>query len=189
MQGAKNKAVFLDRDGTLIVDVGYLSDPDKVELLPGVHEALLRLQAAGYLLFIVTNQSGIGRGLYSEEDMHRVNARLFELLPDVHFQEVYFAPEAPDRPSIGRKPSPAFLLQAAQKYNIDLSNSFMIGDKLSDIQCGINAGVKKSILVRTGNGRAVEAASPPELNQAKVFDSLLEAASWILEEDLEQKES
>lgn len=174
------RAVFLDRDGTIMVDHGYVSDPAQVELIEGVHEALLQLQEAGFLLFIVTNQSGIGRGYYTEAQMHRVHERLLELLPGVRFTEIYFAPEAPDQPSYGRKPSPAFLHEAARRYGIDLSRSYMIGDKLSDLQCGIRAGVRRSILVRTGEGRNVEARHPVELDQAVVVDNLKEAAEWIL---------
>lgn len=177
------KAVFLDRDGTLIVDRGYISDPEQVELLEGVHQALLRLQKAGFLLFIVTNQSGIGRGYYTEADMHRTNAQLMNLLPGVKFTKIYFAPEPPNQASYGRKPSPAFLIEAAREFDIDLSRSYMIGDKLSDLQCGIRAGVARSILVRTGEGRQVEAQQPLELKRAVVVNNLSEAVDWILQEE------
>lgn len=176
------RAVFLDRDGTIIEEVGYLSDPAKVELLPGAAEALQRLQQAGFLLFLVTNQSGIGRGYYTEEEMHRVNARLLELLSGIRLARIYYAPERPDQPSLGRKPSPAFLFHAAKDFGIDLSQSYMVGDKLSDIQCGIRAGVRKAILVRTGYGRQVEETTPPELQQAVVVEDLAAAADWILQD-------
>src|SRR2546422_10257024 len=106
-----SRAVFLDRDGTIIDEKDYLDDPDQVVLFPGAAAALKRLQDAGFKLFIVTNQSGIGRGYYTVEDMHRVNARLLEELghKGVHIEKIYFAPEAPEEPSRGRKPSPQFL--------------------------------------------------------------------------------
>jgi len=175
-------AVFLDRDGTIIVDRHYLSDPDQVELIPGAAEALQRLTRAGFPLFIVTNQSGIGRGLYSVKDMRRVNARLLELLRPfgVQFEHIFYAPESPETPSRGRKPSPQFLLDAARQWELDLSRSYMAGDKLSDVECGLNAGVRRAILVRTGYGRQTEATAPPALRRAAVVDDLAAAADFIL---------
>ena len=176
------RAVFLDRDGTIIEDKDYLSDPEQVVILPGAASALSRLQDAGFKLFIVSNQSGIGRGYYTMEDMHRVNARLLEDLGchGVHIEKIYFAPEAPEQPSRGRKPSPQFLFDARDEFGIDLSESYMIGDKLTDLECGWNAGVKKSILVRTGYGAEVEHQSKGRLDNAVITQSLAEAADWIL---------
>jgi len=177
-----HRAVFLDRDGTLNVEREYLSDPARLEIIPGTGTALRRLVDAGFLLFIVTNQSGIGRGYYTLEDMHRVNARLVsELARDgVRFARIYFAPEAPDRPSRGRKPSPQFLLDARDEFNLDLSRSFMVGDKLIDLECGWNAGVQQSILVRTGYGAPLEKESPGKIQRAVVVDELIGAVDWIL---------
>jgi D,D-heptose 1,7-bisphosphate phosphatase len=153
----KKRAVFLDRDGTINVDKDYLSDPAQLEIIPGVSRALRRLMEAGYLLFIVTNQSGIGRGYYTPADMQAVHKRLCDDLAKdgVHFEKIYFASEAPEEPSRGRKPSPQFLFDARDEFGVDLAQSYMIGDKLIDVQCGWNAGVKKSILVRTGQGAKV----------------------------------
>lgn len=177
-----NRAVFLDRDGTLVVEKNYLRDPAQVELLPGVPEALRRLQDAGFMLIIVTNQSGIGRGYYAVEDMHRVNERLRSELAKhgVRIAAIYFAPEAPEAPSRGRKPSPQFLFDARDQFGLDLSQSYMIGDKLADLECGWNAGVRRSMLVRTGYGAQVEQAVAAKLQQADVFDDLRSAAEWIL---------
>ena len=175
------RAVFLDRDGTIIEDKDYLSGPEQVVIFPGATNALSRLQDAGFKLFIVTNQSGIGRGYYTMEDMHRVNARLLEELgrQGVRIEKIYFAPEAPEQPSRGRKPSPQFLFDARDEFGIDLSESYMIGDKLTDLECGWNAGVKKSILVRTGNGAKQERAAN-ELIHAMVVDDLKAVSEWIL---------
>ncbi len=177
-----NRAVFLDRDGTLVVERNYLKDPALIEILAGVPEALKRLQEAGFALFIVTNQSGIGRGYYTLDDMHRVNARLIAELAShgVRFAKIYFAPEAPEQPSRGRKPSPQFLFDARDEFGIDLSGSYMIGDKIIDLECGRNAGMKKSVLVRTGYGAEVEAASAGQLDKAVVVENLTAAAEWIL---------
>ncbi|HXG48687.1 MAG TPA: HAD family hydrolase [Methylomirabilota bacterium] len=175
-------AVFLDRDGTINVDKNYLSDPSQFELLPGAAEALRRLQDAGYLLFVVTNQSGIGRGYYSVDDMHRVNERMCAELAaaGVRFAKIYYAPEPPDLPSRGRKPSPQFLFDARDEFGVDLGRSFMIGDKLIDVECGRNAGVKRSLLVRTGYGAEVERQKAADLKDVVIVDGLVEAAAWIL---------
>ena len=176
------RAVFLDRDGTLIEEKEYLGDPDKIVVLPGAGVALRHLMDAGFLLFIVTNQSGIGRGYYALEDMHRVNARLCELLArdGVRFEKIYFSPEAPDQPSRGRKPSPQFLFDARDEFGIDLAQSYMIGDKLIDLECGWKAGVKMSILVRTGYGAEVERQLADKLNQAVVEDNITTVTESIL---------
>ncbi len=177
------RAVFLDRDGTIIEEKVYLADPAKVVIFPGAAAALRRLMDAGYLLIIVTNQSGIGRGYYTEADMHRVNARITEILAaeGVRFEKIYYAPEHPELPSRGRKPSPQFLLDARDEFGVDLAQSYMIGDKLLDVECGRNAGVRKSILVRTGYGAELEKASPAKLGDALIVDDLKDAVTKILE--------
>lgn len=177
-----NAAVFLDRDGTLNHERHYLANPDDLELFPETIPALLRLQEAGFLLFLVTNQSGIGRGLFTEQDMHRVHARLHELLAasGVQIRRVYYAPEAPDQPSRGRKPSPQFLFDARDEFGLDLGSSFMIGDKSIDLETGWNAGVRASILVRTGYGSQVEREAAHRIKDCPVADHLGAAADWIL---------
>lgn len=179
------RAVFLDRDGTLIEEREYLSRPEGVAVVPGTGPALKGLMDAGFLLFIVTNQSGIGRGYYSVEDMNRVNARMCaELAGDgVKFECIYFSPEAPSQAGRGRKPSPQFLWDARDDYGIDLSGSFMVGDKLSDLECGWNAGVKASILVRTGYGRELERTNPALAGKAWVVADVVAAAQRILTEE------
>ena len=176
------RAAFLDRDGTLIVEKEYLGDPDEVEVLPGVGPALGRLVEAGYLLFMVTNQSGVGRGYFTAADVAAVNGRLLEALGGVPIRKFYIAPEAPDQPSRGRKPSPQFILDARAEFGVDLSRSYMVGDKLIDLQCGWNAGVRRSILVRTGYGARLEAEQPDQLAGAVIVDDLPAAVAWILKE-------
>lgn len=176
------RAVFLDRDGTLIVEKNYLHRPEDVELFPGAGKALKRLGDAGFQLIIVTNQSGIGRGYYTLAEAERVNERVCDDLArdGVRFAKIYIAPEAPDQPSRGRKPSPQFLFDARDELGLNLADSFMVGDKLIDLECGWNAGVKQSILVRTGYGGAVEKESPKELSRAAVVNDLNGMAEWIL---------
>lgn len=176
------RAVFLDRDGTLNEERSYLGDPKDLVLIPGIGPALRRMQDAGFKLIIVTNQSGIGRGYYSEEAMHSVNAKLLAGLAEsgVSIDRIYFAPESPDQPSRGRKPSPAFLLEAQSEFHLDLAASYMIGDKWIDLECGWNAGVRRSILVRTGYGAATESSHRGQLQRALVVDDLSAAAEAIL---------
>jgi D-glycero-D-manno-heptose 1,7-bisphosphate phosphatase len=144
-------AVFLDRDGTINVDPGYLGDPDKLKLLPNAVEGMCRLRDMGFELVIVTNQSGIGRGYYTEEDFHRVQSRLFELLKpaELSFLDCFFCPfhieaHLPEyrRASEDRKPEPGMLLKAASRHGLDTVFSFMIGDSESDVEAGHRAGCR-----------------------------------------------
>ena len=178
------KAVFLDRDGTLIEEKKYLHRPEEVALFPGAGSALSALLQAGYRLFIVSNQAGVGRGYFGLEDVAAVNARMVQELAreSVRFDKIYIAPEAPGQPSRGRKPSPQFLYDARDEFGVDLSQSYMIGDKMLDLECGWNAGVKKSILVRTGYGNEVEKSRDPRLAKAITMDDLVKASAWILEQ-------
>jgi D-glycero-D-manno-heptose 1,7-bisphosphate phosphatase len=174
--------VFLDRDGTLIEEKEYLSDPQQVAPFAGAADALLSLQKAGFKLFVVTNQSGVGRGFFTMKEVERVHKRMEELFAQigVRFEKIYVAPEAPGQPNRGRKPSPQFLLDAGDEFGVDLASSFLIGDKLIDLECGWNAGVKKSILVRTGYGRKLEQEHLDQLIAAVIVDDLPGAAKWIL---------
>jgi len=177
-----NRAVFLDRDGTLIAEKNYLHRPEDVEIFPGAGPALKKLADAGFKLIIVTNQSGIGRGYFTMADAERVNERVAaDFARDgVHFEKTYIAPEAPDQPSRGRKPSPQFLFDARDEFGLDLAQCFMVGDKLIDLECGWNAGVKKSILVRTGYGSKTVQESAGEITRAAVVDGISDMADWIL---------
>ncbi|WP_456395523.1 D-glycero-alpha-D-manno-heptose-1,7-bisphosphate 7-phosphatase [Desulfurobacterium sp.] len=146
------KAVFLDRDNTLIEDSGYIHEPNKVKLLPGVGEGLKLLKEAGFLLIVISNQSGIGRGYFKEEDFHAVNKKLNQLLEryNVQIDDFLFCPHKPDERCSCRKPEIGLLLKAAEKWNINLKESFMIGDKISDIEAGNRAGCKGSFLAKNG---------------------------------------
>ncbi len=175
-------AVFLDRDGTIIEERNYLARPEQVVFLPGTSGALKRLQEAGFKLFLVSNQSGVGRGYFTLADVERVHQHLaLELAKQgVQLARVYIAPEAPGQPSRGRKPSPQFLFDARDEFGIELGASYMIGDKRIDLECGWNAGVRRSILVRTGYGAETERSPNGDLHRAVVVDDLRAAADWIL---------
>ena len=177
------RAVFLDRDGTIIEEKGYLGNPGQVAVLPGAADALKRLRDAGFKLFIVSNQSGVGRNYFTLKDVERVNERLVGELSQcgVEFDKIYIAPEAPDQPSRGRKPSPQFLFDARDEFGIDLARSYMIGDKWIDLECGWNAGVRKCLLVRTGYGAELERMAGNAIGAAGVVDDLAAAAKWILD--------
>jgi D-glycero-D-manno-heptose 1,7-bisphosphate phosphatase len=177
-----NRAVFLDRDGTIIEEKNYLHRVEEVVIFPGAAAALGRLHRAGFGLFIVSNQSGVGRGYFTLADVNKVNDHLLSELgrEQVVFEKVYIAPEAPEAPSRGRKPSPQFLLDARDEFGVDLTQSYMIGDKLIDLECGWNAGVKRCLLVRTGYGAELERGATGQLRRAVVVDDLSAAAQWIL---------
>ena len=147
-----NPALFLDRDGTLIVKRDYLADPAQVELMPGVREALHRFIARGYWLFLFTNQSGVGRGLFPLETVRRCNDRMFELLelPPPGFTEICIATESPKMPVVYRKPSPRFIHEMVAKYSLDPAQTWMVGDMPCDIEAGLNAGVQVVRLAAPG---------------------------------------
>ncbi|HTB79994.1 MAG TPA: HAD-IIIA family hydrolase [Opitutaceae bacterium] len=161
-----NRALFLDRDGTLIVDKVYLADPAGVDLIPGAAAGLRHARTLGYKLFLFTNQSGIGRGLHTLEDTHRVNARMEELLglPRPVFDAVCIAPEAPGQPVVYRKPSPKFILEMIAQHALEPAQCFMVGDSAADIGAAHAAGIRP-ITVRTGK---VDPHTLPEVAEKSI---------------------
>lgn len=172
------KAVFLDRDNTIIHDPGYLDDPEKVEILDGVPAALKKMHKAGYDLIIISNQSGVGRGYMAEEVVHEINDRVAELLAEEHviIKGFYICPHHPDAGCSCRKPKPGMILKAAEEHDIDLSRSYMIGDKYSDYQAGLAAGVR-SLLVLSGPDSERDSAQVPKED---VVRDLRKAAELVL---------
>jgi D-glycero-D-manno-heptose 1,7-bisphosphate phosphatase len=177
-------AVFLDRDGALIEEKEYLSRPEDLAFFPSTIPALRRLAEAGFSLFVVTNQSGVGRGYFTMADVEKVHQRMLSELAaaGVDLAKIYVAPEAPNQPSRGRKPSPQFLFDARDEFSVDLGRSYMVGDKLIDLECGWNAGARRALLVRTGYGAMVERDSSARLGDAVVVDNIARAADWILQD-------
>lgn len=162
--------VFLDRDGTLVVDPGFIDHPDKVRLIPGASEAVKRFRKAGYKIVIASNQSGVARGFFDEEQLARINSRMMELLAadGATIDGIYYCPylDGPDakvdayrKKSDLRKPAPGMLIQAAKDLDLDLSCSWMIGDAMRDIQAGDAAGCR-TILIEsldaTSNGSPIK---------------------------------
>ncbi len=144
------KAVFLDRDGTINVDHGYVYKLSDLELLPGVVEALQLFQKNGFKLIVITNQSGIGRGFFSLTDAIMFNNALEAELGkhNVHIEEFFICAHAPEDNCICRKPSPFMVLEAIKKYHVDVEASYLFGDKLSDLECGENAGIPSFLITK-----------------------------------------
>ena len=181
---ALRRAIFIDRDGTLIQDKDYLHKPEEVQFFEGVIAALKRAMDAGFEIVMVTNQSGVGRGYFTMDDVAKVHEHIAREMRahGVQLLDLYVAPEAPDVPSRGRKPSPQFLFDARDTHGVDLAASYMIGDKLIDLECGWNAGVRKSLLVRTGYGAKVEKDEKEKLRNAVIVDDLCDAVDWIVQD-------
>ncbi len=148
MSDALSPAVFIDRDDTIMEDCGYCSDPKDVRIFPGVPEALRRLKSSGFKLIIITNQSGIGRGLFTLDQYRAVESEVLRQLGDGLIEATYFCPDVPGQRSTCRKPAPGMIIEATREHQIDLSRSFLIGDKKIDVECAHNAGVR-AIQVRT----------------------------------------
>ena len=150
--------IFLDRDGTINFDSGYLSDPDTLKLLPDVSNAIADLRNRGFKIAIVSNQSGIGRGLVTVEQVELINQRLSELLleenSDAQIDEIFYCPHHPDDNCECRKPETA-MLDRLLPY-INLQGSWMVGDKLSDLQFGINLGLSAEHCVLLASGEGIE---------------------------------
>ena len=169
-------AIFLDRDGTLMTDVAYCGDPARVAVFPGAPAALARLRAGGYRLILVTNQSGIGRGYFTEADFARVQAEFFRQLGPGLIDAAYHCPDAPAAATERRKPGAGMLREAAAEHHLDLGRSFLIGDSPVDLACGRRASLAGVVLVRTGQDPARAALCQPDL----LADDLDAAVTWIL---------
>lgn len=181
----ENKAVFLDRDGTLNIDPGYIGDPAQLVLFPFTIDALSVLKKLSYKLIVISNQSGIARGLVTTEQVESVNSELIKKLSeaDIKLNGIYYCPHHPDFSSVDnsecRKPLPYMINRAANDHNIDLKLSYMIGDSVSDIECGINAEVK-TILVKTGNGKdSISILQKENKFPTFVADNILDACKFI----------
>lgn len=180
------RAVFLDRDGTINVDPGYLDRPEALILLDGAVEALVRLQSLGFRLFVVTNQSGVGRGLFTEATLGAIHRRLGEVIAPAVIEEFASCLHRPEEGCECRKPSAKLILDLAARHGVDVNQSYMVGDKLSDVMAGQNAGVKESVLVLTGYGESERAAVEAQLGMAsergggaRVFRDLRAFSVWL----------
>lgn len=179
----KTAALFLDRDDTIIYDDGYMHHPDQIRLLPGVAEALQKA-AKRFRLYLVTNQSGIGRGFYTLEDARACNARMLQLLdlPAPGFHGICMAPETPDQPTQYRKPSPAYVLETIARDALNPAQCRMIGDKVSDLACGINAGITPILVGRGTAPPRKDAIAYAKSHNIKIVPSLPEAINTLVNE-------
>lgn len=172
--GSRSPAVFFDRDGTLMHDVDYCSDAAKVAPFEGAADALAKLRAAGFKIIVITNQSGIGRGYFTEAQYRAVEQELARQLGSGLIDATYFCPDAPNAASDRRKPGAAMVFEAARDHDLDLKRSFFVGDKSIDAECGRNAGVR-TVLVQTGCEQHTDSAAADWIGA-----DLREAADIIL---------
>jgi D-glycero-D-manno-heptose 1,7-bisphosphate phosphatase len=181
----KNRAVFFDRDDTLMVNVPYLGDPSKVEIFPEAAKALYALRQANFWLFVVSNQSGVGRGLITRSQVFAVNAEMKRQLDGDYIHAFYHSFATPDDPyATDRKPSPELLNKAAHINNLDLTKSFFVGDRLSDIECGLNAGCRTVLLTHAKSSRRDSPDEDDAIAKQKahfIAEDLKQAAQWIIE--------
>ncbi len=169
-------AIFLDRDGTLMTDVAYCGDPADVAVFAGAAEALGRLRAHGYLLVLVTNQSGLGRGYFTEAAFAAVQEEFQRQLGPGLLDATYHCADAPEAATERRKPGAGMILEAAAEHGLDLGRSYFIGDSAVDLACGRRAGLAGVVLVRTGKNPAEAEQSEPDF----LAGDLGAAADWIL---------
>lgn len=178
------QAVFLDRDGVLVRDVGHLHKKEQIELLPGV-ESLKKLQNRGFVLFVISNQSAVARGLMTEDEMWKIDEIFRQKLKEkgVFVKRSYYCPHHPEITGdcLCRKPNPRLILKAKDNFNIKLASSITIGDKLDDLKAGEKAGIKTGILVKR-NGEFWD-ATEIELEKIKLkFNSIKEVVNFVLKE-------
>jgi D-glycero-D-manno-heptose 1,7-bisphosphate phosphatase len=180
--------VFLDRDGTMVEEAGYLDRLERMVFYPYTVDAVRLLNQAGFAVIVVTNQAGIARGLLKESFVAEAHRHMSQRLAagGARVDAYYYCPHYPRGivPELShqcgcRKPRPGMLKQAAEDHHLDLSQSFVVGDRWHDVELGQNVGAS-GILVRTGLGRRAEAAPPPHVRPAAIVDSLIDAVAWIL---------
>ena len=181
--------MFLDRDGTINVEVGYLSNPEDLELIPGAARAVARLNEAGFIVVVITNQSGVARGYFTEEDVAAVNRRMVDVLQreGARIDAIYYCPHHPEfgnetyrKNCECRKPNTGMVKQAAIDLDIDVSRSYVVGDHVGDVLLGINAGAH-SIHVLTGHGTDErEKIIEQGINEVFLARDLTDAVEYIL---------
>lgn len=187
------KSIFLDRDGTINFDVGYLSEIKDINIFEGVITSLKSFKDAGFLILIITNQSGIARGYFTENDLSNLHNEFklllsidgLELIDDIFFSPFHIDGKIPEytKDSNTRKPGIGLIEEAVKKYDIDLRNSYFIGDSIVDMQCAENAGIKK-VLVKTGYGlKTLNLCNEMNIGIDFIANDLLEASKYILRKE------
>jgi D-glycero-D-manno-heptose 1,7-bisphosphate phosphatase len=181
-----NKAVFLDKDGTIVEDVGYMSSPDQIKFIPGSIEAIKMLNEAGYKVVVITNQAGVARGLVTEDMLQTIDKTLHKWILNggAHLDGIYYCPHHPEHGVYPykqvcecRKPHPGLIKRAHRDLGIDLSQSYMVGDKATDIEAGKRAGTRTIFLL---SGRGQEEKAKIKEKPDHTAENLRRAAEWIL---------
>lgn len=185
------KAVFFDRDGTLNLDPGYLGDPDKVELYKGVPDGIKALKEKGFLIIVISNQSGIARRLITPKQVEAVNSKINSILSrtDSTIDKFYYCPYHPEFSPMEkcacRKPSPLMIQVAADENNVDLNMSYMVGDSAIDIECGINAGVETILVLNGKNEEQINLLKKRDKRANFVAGNFFDACQFILDKHAE----
>jgi D-glycero-D-manno-heptose 1,7-bisphosphate phosphatase len=182
------RAVFLDRDGTLVEEAGYLDRIERLVFYPYSVDAVRLLNRAGFAVIVVTNQAGVARGIFKESFVAEAHQHIRDRVAEggARIDAFYYCPHHPEAVVESlrlhcecRKPQPGMLRRAASEHGLDLARSFVVGDRWHDIQAGSAVGAR-SVLVRTGYGRTEEAAPRPGVSAERILDSLIDAVTWIL---------
>ncbi len=181
-----NKAIFLDRDGTIVEDIGYLNSPEQIKFIPGSIEAIKKLNEAGYKVVVITNQAGVARGLITEDMLQTIDKTLHKWILNggAHLDGVYYCPHHPEHGVYPynqhcecRKPHPGLIKRAHRDFDIDLPQSYMVGDKATDVEAGKRAGTQ-TILVSSGRGK--EEKEKLQQKPDYIAKNLLDAVTWLL---------
>jgi len=181
-----NKAVFLDRDGTIVEDVGYMNSPQQIQFIPGSIEAIKKLNEAGFKVVVITNQAGVARGLITEDMLQTIDKTLHKwiLSGGAHLDGLYYCPHHPEhgvhpykQACECRKPHPGLIKRAHRDLNINLAQSYMIGDKATDVEAGKRAGTK-TIYVLTGRGKGEKDRLQEKPDH--IAENLADAVKWLL---------
>ncbi len=172
-----NRAIFLDRDGTMAIDVSYCSRPEDFELFPNTARAIKLLNEHDYKVIVITNQSGVARGYFTEDTLGRIHQKMLKKLAEegARIDGIYYCPHHPSDNCECRKPKPKMVMQAVSEHDIDLKQSFMVGDKPLDIQLGKNVGCR-TVLIPANTGETEVAPGSPDYTAS----DLLQAALWII---------
>jgi len=181
----KNKAVFVDRDGTINVNVEYLDTPDNFQMYPGVGEGIKALKEQGFLIIIITNQSGIARGFFTLETLEKIHERMLNELQEkgVEVDAIYFCPHHPDEKCNCRKPKTGLLVKAIKDFDIDTKKSYFIGDRMIDVEAGYKIGCK-TVLVPERKEQVKKEMEESEISPDLVCDDFYTGVQWIIKDNV-----
>ena len=178
------RIAFLDRDGVINHDSSdYIKSWSEFHFLPGSIEAVKRLTLNGFLVFLITNQSAVSRGMISQKGLEYIHSRMMEEIEKGggHIKDIFYCPHLPEDNCTCRKPEPGLIYMAQKAYNLDISSAVMVGDSSKDIECAVNAGCGMAVLVKTGNGnKAEENLKEKNIRPNFIANDLYHAVNWII---------